>query len=159
MFLSIRRPNGLKEYLEVTGVLKKGNKEAIEAAKQVYRAKYQKEYKRNRRAKFPEVTVVMDRQTYKQLSKNAKEHNLSLASFLREATIHYSKQKYLVPDPGIIAKFAQKLRLCASDINLMAKHVKNLHHFELYEAYASLSERIQYLEKYVADTLCNPPRA
>lgn len=154
----IRRNSGLWEHLKTTGVLDDGDPKAIAAAKKQYRKRYQKEYKRNRRAKHPEVTVVMDRVTYGFLNKAAGMHHMSLAAFLREASVHYLQQKYLVPDAGLVADFAQRLRICASDINLIARHVKKLKLHELHESYMSLSERIQYLENYVANTLQNPPR-
>lgn len=154
----IRRNSGLWEYLKTTGVLDRGNPKEIEAAKRQYRKRYHQEYKRNRRAKHPEVTVVMDRVTYGQLNKAAAMHHQSLATFLREASVHYVQQRYLVPDPGLVAAFAQRLRICASDINLIARHVKKLKLHELHESYMSLSERIQYLEGYVTETLQNPPR-
>lgn len=153
-----RRNNGLWEYLKQSGVLDTGDQAAIKSAKQKYWKQYRREYKRNRRIQFPEVTVSMDRKTYDYLQNVAKKHHKTLSAFLRETTLHYLNQTFLIPNPGLVAQFAQRLRICASDINVIAKHMKKLKQYELYQAYHSLSERIQHLEEYISDTLRNPPR-
>lgn len=153
-----RRKLGLRAYLKQSGLLEHGSPKDIAKAKREYRSNYHREYKRERRARFPEVTVTLVRSEFSKLSKAAKAHKMSLPAFLRESSLHYLDQKFLVPNSSLVSHFAQQLRICASDINLMTRHVKKLNMKELHQTYQSLSHRIQQIESFVVNAFRNPPR-
>lgn len=154
----IRRNTGLWEYLQKYGLTENGSPKEIEAAKKQYRKEQSRKYKQSRRKTHPEVVITMKKATYRRFKLEAHRHHQSIPSFIKEAALHYLEQKYLVPDPGTVSTFAQRLRIATSDIQLIAKHAKKFKAHELYHHYLALMERIQFLETYVEDTLCNPPR-
>ena len=148
--------SGLQSYLEETGVLVSGSEEDIQAAKQEYKKRYQAEYRRKRRTTHPETTVRLTKEEWDRFSEEAKRHHLTLPKFIRQSALAYLNQTYLVPDKQAVARIEQLLSLARTDIQIIAKHMRELNFDALSRAYLSLSERYTHLEKKLSQILREP---
>ncbi|MEM7368708.1 MAG: hypothetical protein AAF587_08890 [Bacteroidota bacterium] len=148
--------DGQQEYLESIGVLENGSPEEIRAAKAEFKKLYQKEYRRQRRASHPETTVTLPKDEWSYLSKEAKRHHLTLPKFLRKSSLAYLKQEYIVPNPQAVARIEQLLSLAQTDTLIIAKHLRQLGHETLAEAYDALSDRYTRLEQKLSQLLRQP---
>lgn len=154
----IRRNTGLWEYVEQSGVLESGNDEAIEAVKKEYHRKYQREYRKQKRKDRPEVTITLPKPIWLKLTHAAQRHHYSLPAFIKHAAVSYLDQTYLVPDREPVSRLEQYLRLCQTDLQIVAKHVHKREYAELYQLFTDLVERIQHIEEIVHQSLRHPPQ-
>ena len=154
-----RRPkSGMWDYLDAAGVLEKGSDEEIKAAKRQYRKQYFLLYKQRQRANKPEFTVTLSKETgdYQTISNAAKKHKMPPTAFLREATLSYLRQTYLIPDRYQIARLEQHLSDCLNEIKSIAS-VKERFYWQRDEKLNSIEKRIARLEMQINDALKNPP--
>ncbi|MDW3651017.1 MAG: hypothetical protein R8P61_28330 [Bacteroidia bacterium] len=154
----IRRNTGMWEYLEQSGVLESGNEEAIEAVKKEYKRQYQRKYRKQKRKERPEVTITLAKPDWLKLTHAAQQHHYSLPSFIKHAALSYLNQTYLVPDREPVSRLEQRLRLCQTDIRMIARHVHKRNLPELNQAYLDLAERINHMETIIHDAFHHPPK-
>ncbi|MEM6342695.1 MAG: hypothetical protein AAF927_02400 [Bacteroidota bacterium] len=154
----IRRNTGMWEYLEQSGVLESGNEDAIAAVKKEYQRKYQREYRKKKRKERPEVTLTLSKADWLELTHSAQQHHYSLPAFIKQAALAYLKQTFLVPDREPVSRLEQRLRLCQTDIRVIARHVRKRNLPELNQAYLDLAERIAHLETVIHNAFHNPPQ-
>jgi len=119
MSITIKYKKGkLWEYLNTTGVLENGTEEDIKAAKRAYRKNYLLKYKQRQRVNKPEVSISLskDKGEYSTISAAAKNHHMSVAAFIRSATIAYINKTFIIPDRYQVARLEQLLSQCLNDI-------------------------------------------
>ncbi len=159
MARAIRRQTGMWEYLEASGVLETKDDKLIEKAKREYKRIYQRQYRKLRRKQIKEVNISLDKADWEKLDHAAQEHHYSLPAFVKQSALSYINQTYLVPDREPITRLEQRLRLCQTDIRVIAKNVHKLNMTELNLAFIQLAERIQSLEDIVVTSFTKPPKA
>lgn len=115
------RNSALWIYLEESGILEHGSPEQINAIKREYRRKYLKNYKSTRRKQGLEVVVTLSEKERERLHKQARRHQLSLPRFLRQSSIAFLNQTYLVPNAAQVARMEQALAECIREIQAIGK--------------------------------------
>ncbi|MEO1383776.1 MAG: hypothetical protein AAFV78_11150, partial [Bacteroidota bacterium] len=128
----------------------------LKQAKREYRKEYTREYKKERRKTYPEVTVSLSLTQHEYLTKKAQDHHITLASFLRETALAYTKSIFVVPNQEQVAQVSQKLLLIQTDVHMIAKYLKTLNLHDLAQAYTTLEDRFFHLEQYISQRLKEP---
>jgi len=157
--MSRKTNNGLWEYLERTGILENGTDEEIKAAKKAYRKEYLLKYKQKQRTHKPEFNVNFSNEKgeYHKIKEAAKNHKLTITSFIRRATIAYINQKFIVPNIDQVAKLEQILSQCLNEIQSLVK-VRDRFFWERDKRLEKIENRIEKLEIEINDVFRNPPR-
>lgn len=149
----IRQNTGIYKYLEETGVLERGIEEEIQQARKNYKKKYILSYKRKQRSQQKEFTVLLNKDEYKSMSAQAKNHHMTVVRFLKLAAIAYTNKKYIVPDREAVARIESTLIQIQNEIQAIAKRNKIL--FGLNPL--AIEKRINRMETVIYDALQNPP--
>ncbi|HKR06138.1 MAG TPA: hypothetical protein VJY62_15985 [Bacteroidia bacterium] len=146
------------EYLDAVGVLEKGTDEEIKAAKKAYRKKYFLEYKQKQRSNKPEYTINFKKENgeHGRISLAAKQHKMTVTSFIRSAVLAYLNRTYIVPDRLQIARLEQLLSDCLNEIKSIIKP-KERYFWEQEQRIELIEKRIQNLEAQVNDIFRYPP--
>jgi len=147
----------LYQYLKEKGLLG-SDTQTLQAAKHAYYRQQNREYKKQRRKDFPEVTVSLSKGQHQELKAKADHYHLSLASFLREATLTYCQQRFLVPNAKQVAQVEQRLVHLQTDVSLLRKHADQLSLQQVAQGYQALVTRLATLEGFVSDRLREPAR-
>lgn len=148
---------GLWEYLEETGVLENGTDIEIKAAKRAYRKMYFRGYKREQRIQKPEYTINFSKENgeFETVLKGAKRHKLSVPSFVRQATLAYLNQTFLVPNRDEVAHLEQLLSDCLNEIQILVRF-KERFNFQREEKLEKIEKRIEKLEVDIDQLFRNP---
>lgn len=153
-----QRKGKLWEYLVKTGVLEKGNDDEIKAAKRAYRKQYFLEYKKQQRQNKPEYAISFSKQKgeHEKIITAAKNHKMTIPSFLKAAAFAYLNRTYIVPDRMQLARLYQVLSDCLNEIkSLTAK--KERFFFDREQKMDAIEKRIQKLEYQISEIFGNPP--
>ncbi len=152
------KQNGMWDYLDSIGVLEHGTDAEIKVAKQAYRKKYFRQYKRNQRICKPEYVVNFskDNGELETVAKAAKRHRMSMTNFLRSAVLAYLNRTYLVPNRDQIARLELLLSDCLNEIQAIVRP-KEKYHWEREQKWEKVEKRIEKLELQVNDLFRNPP--
>ena len=156
--MSRKNNSGMWEYLDAVGVLEKGTDEEIKAAKKAYRKKYFLEYKQKQRSNKPEYTINFKKENgeHGRISLAAKQHKMTVTSFIRSAVLAYLNRTYIVPDRLQIARLEQLLSDCLNEIKSIIKP-KERYFWEQEQRIELIEKRIQNLEAQVNDIFRYPP--
>lgn len=149
----IRHNSGMWKYLDETGVLDNGTEEEIEKARKTYKKKYILEYKRKQRGEQKEFTVLLKKEEYRKVGSEAKDHRMTVARFLKTATLAYISKTYIVPDREQVARIEQTLLQILNEIQTLAKRNKILYTLNP----AEIEKCIERMETAITETLRNPP--
>ena len=152
----MNQPQDLQSYINDAGELCFGTAEEVKRIKQVRKRKYQREYKRKRRGMYKEITVTLTPEEKANLSTIAKSYTLTLPQFLRQATLSYLKQTYLVPNPDQIAHIEQLLSLWHTDTQRLIRLAQNQNEENLVYAFKLMQQRITTLEQELSKLLREP---
>jgi len=146
------------EYLDSVGVLEKGTDEEIKAAKKAYRKKYFLAYKQKQRVSKPEYTISFKKENgeHGRISLAAKQHKMTITSFIRSATLAYLERTYIVPDRLQVAKLEQLLSDCLNEIKSIIKP-KEKYFWEREKRIELIEKSIQKLEAQVNEIFRHPP--
>ena len=149
------------QWLEENGFLEEHISETqLNQGKRMYRRIYNREYQRQRRKERPVVRISLSQSEYQTLQEAAHAHHRPLSSFLKESTIAYLNQTYLVPDEERLIEFREYLALMRYDIQRISEQLGNEPSSETGEGiYASLLERIEGIESALIKALAHPPLA
>lgn len=149
--------SGMWEYLDSVGVLEKGIDEEIKTAKKQYRKKYLLEYKRKQRANKPEYTVVLSKNNGEdeRIILGAKKHKRTVSAFLRQATLAYLNQAFVVPNIYQVAKLEQLLSDCLNEIKVIARS-REKYFWEREQRLELIEKRIINLESQINEVFRNP---
>ena len=158
MPMSRKNNSGMWDYLDSVGVLEKGTDEEIKAAKKVYRKKYFLEYKQKQRVNKPEYTINFKKENgeHGRISIAAKQHKMTVTSFIRSAALAYLSRTYIVPDRLQVARLEQLLSECLNEIKSIIKP-KERYFWEREQRIELIEKRIQKLEEQLHDIFRNPP--
>lgn len=153
------RHSKLWEHLEASGVLEKGSDDEIKAVKREYRKKYLLEYRRRQRASQPEINVLFSKSygDYQTVLQSAEKHNQQIAAFIRNATLAYIRQTYIVPDKLQVAHLEQLLSDCLNEIKTIIKP-KDRYFWERDQRLELIERKIEKLEVQIDELFRNPPR-
>ncbi|MFH2141273.1 MAG: hypothetical protein ABIJ97_02535 [Bacteroidota bacterium] len=156
--MSKKTNSGLWEYLERTGILENGTDDEIKAARKTYRKEYLLKYKQKQRKHKPEFTVNFSNEKgeFYKVKNAAKNHKMTITSFIRKATIAYLNQKYIVPNLDQIVRLEQILSQCLNEIQSIVK-VKDRFFWESDKRLEIIENRIAKLETEINDVFRNPP--
>jgi hypothetical protein len=157
-----KTPKGspLWKYLEACGVLENGTDEQIIAAKRQYRKNYLHHFKQKQRKAKPGFTVMLSKENgqYDTISLAAKKHSLAITAFLREATLAYIHQYYIVPDRMQVARLEQFLAQYLNEVQRIAP-VREKYSWEWEQKYEAIEKRIVAMQMQIKEALSNPPLA
>jgi hypothetical protein len=154
-----KKPNSLWTYLEASGVLEKGSDAEIKAVKREYRKKYYLNYKRCIRKEKPEYTICLSKKNgeYDRITNAAKQHKRTVTSFIRQATLAYIEQRFLLPNQSQIAELEILLSNCLNEIKLLVDKRTN-YLWSTENKLDSIEKRIIKLESEINDVFRNPKR-
>jgi hypothetical protein len=140
--------NGLREYLDKSGVLVNGTEEEIAAARRAYRKQYLNDYKKQQRQENPEFALLLSKNNgeHEKIIAAARRHKMSVPTFLKMVTIAYLNKTFLVPDREIIGKLAQLLSDCLNEVQGIASE-KGKYSWQLEGKYDAIEKRIIGLER------------
>lgn len=153
----LAKNGGMWEYLEEAGVLENGIDAEINAAKRAYRKIYFRGYKREQRMQKPEYTIsfAKDNGEFETVLKGARKHKLSVPSCVRQATLAYLNQTFLVPNREQVAHLEQLLSDCLNEIQTIVRF-KERFNFQREEKLEKIEKRIEKLEADVGQLFRNP---
>ncbi len=152
-----RKRSKMWEYLEASGVLEKGNENEIKAIKREYRKKYYLEYKRMSRTEMPEYTIRLSKKNgeYSKILNASRKHKRTVTRFIRESALAYIDQRFLVPDPILIADLEIILSNCLNEINKIVDKKTNFI-WGTENKIESIEKRIIKLEQEINEVFRNP---
>jgi len=143
------KKTNLYDYLE--SVLENGTQEEISLAKKDYWKKYKAEWRKNRRREQKEFTVSFNSKELRVLKPVVTKHKRSYTRFIKEATLTYAKQEFLVTDPVKVNRIKELLVLNYNSLQQLSE--ENI----LDEAIGNeLMEKIAELESQILAILHNP---
>lgn len=151
------KKGGLWEYLDQVGILENGTDEEIKAAKRAYRKNYFLSYKKEQRIQKPEFAINFskDNGEFETILKGANRHKLSVPSFVRQATLAYINQNYIVPNRDEVAQLEQLLSDCLNEIQTLVRF-KERFNFQKEEKLEIIEKRIEKLEADIDRLFRNP---
>lgn len=152
------KKGGMWEYLDQVGILENGTDAEIKAAKKAYRKNYFRGYKREQRMQKPEYTIsfAKDNGDFETVLKGARKHKLSVPSFIRQATLAYINQTFIVPNREEVAHLEQLLSDCLNEIQTIVRF-KEQFNFQREEKLEKIEKRIEKLEQDI-DRLFRYPK-
>jgi hypothetical protein len=155
---NIRTKSKIWEYLNALGVLERGNEEEIKDAKKAYRKNYFLNYRKRQRQNKPEFIVSLSKNKgdYSRISVAAKNHKMSITTFLRCAALAYVNKIYIIPDRLQLAELEQLLASCLNEIQQIVRR-KEKYHWEREQKFEAIEKRIEKLEHEITKTLKQPP--
>ncbi len=149
----VRRNSGMWLYLENLGVLSSGSDEQIKQAKLAYRKIYYRNHKRQKRKEGLEVLICLNKLERSHLEREAKRHGQKLPTFIREATLSYIRQVYMVVDRKVVAHIQQLLFQTVHEIQVIAKQK---HWFTNPSKFEKLEQIIEKLDNEIIQALTKP---
>lgn len=151
------KKGGMWEYLDQVGILENGTDEEIKAAKLAYRKSYFRGYKKEQRIQKPEYTISFSKEKgeFETILKGAKRHKLSVPAFVRQATLAYINQIFIVPNREEVAQLQQLLSDCLNEIQTIVRF-KERFNFQREEKLEKIEKRIEKLEEDIDRLFRNP---
>ena len=147
----------LYQYLARNKLLENGNPSQIKQAKKQYRKEYlktkRKEYRKTRIRK----EILFLNAEMKTISNKAKHHQIPIGRFIKQATLAYIHQKYILPDPSQLHKLEIGIRRIGNNINQIA-YLCHRKKSVLLNNIKSLQQEVYALEHEIRERLSNPPR-
>lgn len=141
------------DYLKsIPGLLEKGDKEEIAEARRAYWRMKNKQYQDQRKKRGKDVKVWFTAKEWKIIEQAAKAHNVSAGHFIRESSLAYVAQIFVVPDVTAVRKIeALFLRMLTAIQEVEAKDGKGwLSRTNDYDALKQIvkSMRHEFTQKY-----------
>lgn len=121
----------------------------------LYRKHYQRSYQKTYQTKKRRVQVVFEKSEYQELQKAAKAHNQKLTTFVRNSSLAYLNECYLLPDDTQVRALEIGLRRIGNNVNQLSRR-SNSGLFKMFDA-KSAKSLIQQLEIQVQKALRTPP--
>jgi hypothetical protein len=115
-------------------------------------------YKQRQRQTNPEFVIGFSKNNgdYETIENAAKNHNLSITSFIRYASLAYVRRTFVVPDRFQVAKLEQLLFDCLNEIKTLV-HKKERFFFDREQKIEVIEKRIARLEGQIGEAFRNPP--
>lgn len=107
----LKKNSALYAYLKKIGVLETNDEVIIAHAKRLYWKEYKKQFAKNKRRQQKAITVFMNKQEYKTISEVAHKHKRSVTAYIKESSLCYAQQRFLVPDILAIYEIKEALQI------------------------------------------------
>ena len=145
------------EYLDSIGVLENGTEDEIKKAKRAYRKQYILDYRRKQRINKPELNVWLSKSNgdYFRISSAAKQHKMTITTFLRASALAYTNKTFIVPDRLLLAELRQLLSQCLNEIQTIVKQ-KEKYFLGKEQKFKDIEKRIEKLESEINEKLKQP---
>ena len=155
--MSKKNKNGMLEYLDSIGILEKGTDEEINAAKKTYRKKYLLEFKQKQRQNKPEFNINFSKENgdFNKVKKEAEKHRCTITAFIRNATLAYINQTFVVPNILQIAELEQILSDCLNEIQTITKY-REKYHWERDRKLETIEKIIEKVEQQIDEVFRKP---
>lgn len=139
--------------------IKPQSKEERKELHTAFRTIYQREYrKRKERKKKKRVEIHFDPASFITLEEKAREHSLSVPSFIRATIESYNDQAYILRDKEAMKAIEIVLRQCASSLTQIAFEARRSNSVRLSEL-GKLQAEIKALRDKVSKALALPATA
>jgi hypothetical protein len=145
-----KKKSGLWEYLSKSGALDAGP-EAIALAKAAYYRRYRKEWIASKRRACRKFTVYLEAEEWRTINTGAKASKRSITRFLKEASLAYLQQRYLVPDVALVGSVHGQLAMINAGLGQLFDRS-----FVNYQDYRQLAGMVRTLEQLVLQELVSP---
>ena len=152
-----RKPKGsIWDYLKsLPGLLERGDKGEIATAKQRYWRVKNREYQKARRTKLKEVKVCFNTREWKEVEEAAKYHKKAPSNLIRQCSLAYVSQTFVVPDILTIRKMeAEFLRALTGIERIAAKEKLSL--FGRSDDYEQLKALVEDMRTVICKELTQP---
>ncbi|MEL7533975.1 MAG: hypothetical protein AAFN10_21880 [Bacteroidota bacterium] len=146
----------MRAWLEQEGYFGK-DKQHLLTGKAKWKQKYQREYQRQRRRERKQVVISLDRSDEADLRAAAIQHHRPLATYIRESSLAYSQQTFLLPDPAELVALREELAFIRYHIEDLVRLMKQSFGSEQEKQLELLIDRIDYLERFIVESLSHPP--
>ena len=147
----VKSENRIYSHLQSSGVLEKGTHEEIQKVRSEYWREYKRKWRVAKRRKDKEFAVSFNSDELKILNQQAKRHHLSRTQFIKETTLAYINNSYIVPDLLEVKRISQILAMTYNSIQVLFEN--NVIKFEIGR---DLLDSINKLEREILPLLHNP---
>lgn len=104
-------------YLSASGVLDTGDAELIAAAKREYWREYKRAFAQQKRKEHTAFTIYLNQRELKTIREAAKGHKRSATRYIKEASLAYTLQRFVVPDIVLVNDIKQVLQQTYTSIH------------------------------------------
>lgn len=147
----IKTNSGVYGCLTSSGVLENGTHEEIQNARKDYWREYKRKWRNEKRKKEKEITVSLNNDELKILTREAKRHKMKRTRFLKQASFAYINNSYVVPDRLEVQRISQLLSMTYNSVQELVDENKINHNLG-----RSILETIRLLERDILPLLHNP---
>jgi hypothetical protein len=141
----------LYAYLQKAGVLEGGSNEAIKQAKNEYWKLYKRNWIKEKRKEAKAFTILYSKQEQATIERYSKEHGMSPTKMIKQASLAYLKQGYVIPNRETVGKIRELLSLNYNSLQQLQDEDKISHVRAL-----GLLEQMASLEAKIMDFLQTP---
>lgn len=99
---ALKHKSSIYEYLEACGVLINGTDNEIKEARKRYWKNYRASYQKQKRKEQSVFTVAFKTKEMQILLAAVKKHHANCTHYIKLATLAYSQQQFVIPDPNSI---------------------------------------------------------
>ena len=117
------KSSGVYKYLELSGVLDTGTSEDIERKRVEYWNIIKRKYKQEKRKTETEFKIYFTDTELQSINRASKFHRMSRTKYIKQATLAYANQKFLVPDQAAVNHITQLLSLNYSILQELTEKV------------------------------------
>ena len=147
---AIKHTSSIYEYLEASGVLDTGTDTQIENARKAYWKEYRAAYQRQKRKEMNVFTVSFTNKEMRLLKPIVKKHNSSYTPFIKQATLAYLQQQFVIMDPESINQIRELLTRNFTTLQNFEEQLPENH------THVSLTKIFSLLEQDINQILHNP---
>lgn len=116
MSKKLKQRSSVYSHLKSSGVLENGTPAQIQSARKQYWKEYRSRWRNNKRQTDKEFTIAFNTEELKELTKEAKRHNLSQPKFIKLAFFGYLNKSFVVPDSKEVKRISQLLGMTYNEI-------------------------------------------
>lgn len=146
----IKNTSGIYEYLETCGVLETGTDKELEEARKEYWKKYRATYQRQKRKEQNAFTVLFNKKEMRLLKPVVQKHHSNYTRFIKQATLAYIQQQFVVIDPASVNQIRELLTKNYTTIQNIEER------FPVGYSRVSLTKQFADLEQEIQQALYNP---
>lgn len=137
------------------GVLENGTDEEIEQAKKTYRKLYSRNAQKQYRDSHVRKEIIFTKEEFLRICKAAEKHGIKPAPFLRNASLCYMDEHFILPDEKRVQKLELDLRRIGNNINQLVKYTHQHKWFSKRDL-RLLQKHMQDLEDQLSHTFRQP---
>ncbi|MEO0331754.1 MAG: hypothetical protein AAF223_08725 [Bacteroidota bacterium] len=145
-------------WLEQQGYLD-GDETTLAAGKAAWKKHYHRQYQRQRRQERRFVTLTLEPDEAQVLSQAAGQHRRPLSTFIRESSLAYTQQQFVVPDEASVVAVREELAMVRYSLERLQPLLKQADSEEQKRAAELIPDRLNYLDDFIRQALLHPPLA